>query len=224
MKKDITSSAKKILLIDDDPNLRLLFKDYLSFQGYGVITASNGREALMILETNTPDLIICDVMMPELDGYGFLAEVRLRTDVGWIPVLFLSAARQSHDQVKGLNSGADVYMVKPIEPEELLAQVKSSLEMSDRIYQHRIQQLDRVTPLEVVIKVHPMVTLTATETKVIQFVALGLINKDIAECLGVSKRTIESHLFNMLNKTGLENRTELARWAIESGMVESLGQ
>ena len=72
MKDTSQKDNKKLLLIDDDPNLILLVKDYLEFRGYNVDTAENGREALEVLDQNVPDMIICDVMMPELDGFDVL--------------------------------------------------------------------------------------------------------------------------------------------------------
>ncbi len=215
MKGSIDRDKKKLLLVDDDPNLVLLVKDYLEFRGYEVMAANNGREALEILDKSIPDMIICDVMMPEVDGYGFVADLRKRQDIGWIPVLFLSAKGQSQDRIKGLNLGADVYMVKPFEPEELVAQVESSLNQSGRIRQHA----DVGAPIETLIQVNPSVELTPTELKVVQLVAKGLANKDIAQNMKLSQRTVESHVSNMLGKTGLNNRTELARWAIESRMA-----
>ncbi len=116
MKETSVGNHRRLLLIDDDPNLILLVKDYLEFRGYEVVTAENGREALEVLEHETPDMIICDVMMPEMDGYSLVRHVREDPRTSWIPVLFLSAKGQSQDRVKGLNTGADVYMVKPFEP------------------------------------------------------------------------------------------------------------
>jgi DNA-binding response OmpR family regulator len=135
MKDSSVGDQKQLLLIDDDPNLILLVKDYLEFRGYQVKTAGNGREALDILQTMTPDMIICDVMMPEMDGHTFVKQVRETPETEWIPILFLSAKGQSQDRVKGLNTGADVYMVKPFEPEELVAQVESSLKQASRLIQ-----------------------------------------------------------------------------------------
>lgn len=206
--------AKRLLLIDDDPNLILLVKDYLEFRGYEVLTAENGREALELLEHDKPHLIICDVMMPEMDGYTFVKHVRENPDTNWIPVLFLSAKGQSQDKVKGLNTGADVYMVKPFEPEELVAQVESSLKHTERLIAHHSkgEEGGRIhVPFDV--------QLTPTELKVVQHVARGLANREIADELNVSQRTVESHVSNMLGKTGLHNRTELARWAIENSMA-----
>jgi len=207
---------KRLLLIDDDPNLILLVKDYLEFRGYQVKTAENGQEALDLLQEEIPDMIICDVMMPQMDGYSFVEHVRKDSKTSWIPVLFLSAKGQSQDRVKGLNTGADVYMVKPFEPEELVAQVESSLKQATRLIQRQDSSGGDTTP-----KIHvPFdVELTPTELRVVQYVARGMANREIAEELRVSQRTIESHVSNMLGKTGLHNRTELARWAIENNMA-----
>ena len=190
-------------------------KDYLDFRGYEVITSANGREALDLLETEVPDMIICDVMMPEMDGYTFVEEARKTERTSWIPFLFLSAKGQSADRVKGLNKGADVYMVKPFEPEELVAQVESALKQTVRWKEHQTKGSDNVSRIQVPFDVQ----LTPTELKVVQFVARGLANREIAEELNVSQRTVESHVSNMLGKTNLHNRTELARWAIENQMA-----
>ncbi len=215
MKDNSQKDNKKLLLIDDDPNLILLVKDYLEFRGYNVDTAENGREALEVLDDLVPDMIICDVMMPEMDGYALVKHIREEPTTNRIPVLFLSAKGQSQDRVKGLNEGADVYMSKPFEPEELVAQVESSLKQIKRWEQGRSNALDG-TPT---IHVPHNVELTPTELKVVQLVAKGMANREIAKQLNVSQRTIESHVSNMLNKTSLNNRTELARWAMESSMA-----
>jgi len=207
MKEASVGDHKRLLLIDDDPNLILLVKDYLEFRGYEVVTAENGREALEILEQDVPDMIICDVMMPEMDGYSLVKHVREDSRTSWIPVLFLSAKGQSQDRVKGLNTGADVYMVKPFEPEELVAQVESSLKQASRMMQHQTKGVDNGPKIQVPFDVE----LTPTELKVVQFVARGMANREIADELNVSQRTIESHVSNMLGQTGLHNRTELAR-------------
>lgn len=215
MKETSAGNHRRLLLIDDDPNLILLVKDYLEFRGYEVITAENGREALEVLTQETPDMIICDVMMPEMDGYSLVRHVREDSRTSWIPVLFLSAKGQSQDRVKGLNTGADVYMVKPFEPEELVAQVESSLKQAARMSERPGKNSESTPKIQVPFDVE----LTPTELKVVQFVARGMANREIAEELNVSQRTIESHVSNMLGKTGLHNRTELARWAIENNMA-----
>ncbi|MBV5259620.1 response regulator transcription factor [Synechococcus moorigangaii CMS01] len=203
-----------LLLLDDDPNLILLVRDYLEFRGYNILTAANGQEGLQILTETIPDLIICDVMMPEMDGYAFIQNVRQNAAARWVPVIFLSAKSQTQDRIRGLSQGADVYLVKPFEPEELIAQVESSLSQARRFLEHSGVGLKNTT-----FPVPSHVELTPTETKVVGFVSQGLSNREIAEKLNVSQRTVESHVSNMLNKTSLSNRTELARWAMDSGLV-----
>ena len=205
-------NTKRLLLVDDDPNLILLVKDYLEFRGYEVITADNGKLAWQVLEQTIPDLIICDIMMPEMDGYAFVDKLRQDSKLKWLPVIFLSAKGQINDRIKGLNTGADIYIVKPFEPEELVAQVESSLKQTERLLDAAPKGLETQKKLEV----SESVELTPTEQRVITLVAQGMGNRDIALQLEVSQRTVESHVSNMLAKTGLHNRTELARWAIET--------
>lgn len=218
MKDNGNHETQQLLLIDDDPNLIVLVQDYLEFQGYEVITADNGQDALEILQDQEPDLIICDIMMPDIDGYEVVERIRQDSRISWIPVIFLSAKSQTSDRVKGLNTGADVYLVKPFEPEELVAQVESSLKQANRFMEQTGSRIPTYEEGEK-IQVPAGVTLTRTETKVVQLVAQGLANREIAENLNVSQRTVESHVSNMLNKTRLHNRTELARWAIQTHLA-----
>lgn len=210
-----SDSKKKLLLIDDDPNLILLVRDYLEFNGFEVLTANHGREAIDILEQETPHLIICDVMMPEMDGYTFLSEIRQNPRLEWLPVILLSAKGHTKDRIKGLKTGADVYLIKPFEPEELVAQVQSTLNQTNRLMGSSQKRTENITRIQV----PKSVELTPTETKVVNFVAQGMSNREIAGELKVSQRTVESHVSNMLNKTGLHNRTELSRWAIQNELV-----
>jgi DNA-binding NarL/FixJ family response regulator len=215
MPSNPVTDNNRLLLIDDDPNLVVLVKDYLELRGYVVEAAKNGRDALRLLEKGLPNLIICDVMMPEMDGYTFVKQVRENPQTSWLPILFLSAKGQMQDRVTGLSKGADVYMVKPFEPDELVAQIEASLKQAARMRQVQGVELETGVSLQVPFDVE----LTPTEQKVIQSVARGMANREIAKDLSVSQRTVESHVSNMLGKTGLKNRTELARWAIEKRMI-----
>jgi DNA-binding NarL/FixJ family response regulator len=212
MQGHISSSSNKLLLVDDDCHLVLLLKDYLEFQGYQVTAVRNGVQAWTALAEDIPNMIICDAMMPEIDGYEFLKSLREHQNLGWIPVLFLSALGQSLDRIKGLSLGANAYMNKPFEPEELLAQVKSILNQSSQIQQY----FDSRPPIIPTIQVDPKIKVTASELKILQLVAKGFGNRKISTELKLSQRTIESHISNLLSKTSLKNRTELARWVIES--------
>jgi two-component system alkaline phosphatase synthesis response regulator PhoP len=116
--------AKTILVVDDEPRLVSLVETYLTQSGFKVQTASNGREALSIAEHSNPDLIILDIMMPEMDGYEFM---RLYRADHATPIILLTARVDFDEKVLGLESGADDYMTKPFRPRELMARVKSVL-------------------------------------------------------------------------------------------------
>jgi DNA-binding response OmpR family regulator len=112
----------RILVVDDDPPSVKMISFLLREEGYDVISTDNGLEALELVDAEAPDLVILDVMMPNLDGYEVCRRMRQRTDV---PILFLSAKGETVDKVTGLQLGADDYLAKPFEPAELLARVKA---------------------------------------------------------------------------------------------------
>ncbi|HEX8684491.1 MAG TPA: response regulator transcription factor [Ardenticatenaceae bacterium] len=118
----------RVLIVDDDlPSVKM--NSYLlREEGYEVATASNGMEALQLLEDEPVDLIVLDVMMPMMDGHETLRQLREQYD---LPVIFLSAKGETVDKVRGLELGADDYLAKPFEPAELLARVKSVMRRSD---------------------------------------------------------------------------------------------
>lgn len=200
----MTADTPIIVLIDDDDQLRFLTKEYLEMEGgYTVLTAANGQGAWELLEQVHPHLIICDVMMPVMDGYEFVQRLRQHPRLRSIPLIFLSAKGDVSDRIVGLNAGGDVYLVKPFEPEELLAQIRASL-----------ARLGWMAQGESLTQASPDVYLTPTERRVLRLVAQGLTNQQVADELKVSRRTVESHVSNILSKVGLNNRTELTRWAI----------
>jgi len=115
----------KILLVDDDPGIRLSVQRSLEFEGYGVTTAEDGEAALIAIAAAQYDCVILDISMPRLDGLGVCR--RLRQDGNDIPVLVLTARQQVADRVSGLDAGADDYLAKPFALEELLARVRALL-------------------------------------------------------------------------------------------------
>jgi len=116
--------AKTILVVDDEERLVSLLKAYLSQEGFRVISAENGREALFQARHENPDLIILDIMMPEMDGYEFM---RLHRKEGDTPIILLTAKLEETDKVVGLELGADDYITKPFSPRELSARVRAVL-------------------------------------------------------------------------------------------------
>ncbi|MCG3142191.1 MAG: Alkaline phosphatase synthesis transcriptional regulatory protein PhoP [Anaerolineae bacterium] len=116
--------SQTILVVDDKANLRLMLKDYLSAQGYRVVTAENGQDALFVSRYEKPDLVLLDVMMPKMDGWTFMPAFRRESNV---PVIILTAKVEETDKVLGLELGADDYVTKPFSMRELLARVRAQL-------------------------------------------------------------------------------------------------
>jgi DNA-binding response OmpR family regulator len=121
------SAAKTVLVVDDEARLVSLVDTYLTQSGFHVVTAPNGREALSVAQRENPDLIILDIMMPEMDGYEFMRLYRAEHDT---PIILLTARVDSDEKVVGLESGADDYITKPFRPRELMARVKAVLRRS----------------------------------------------------------------------------------------------
>ncbi|MGA1621933.1 MAG: EAL domain-containing response regulator [Synechocystis sp.] len=124
-----------ILIVEDEMIIRELIGETLSLEDYDVLQAGNGREALALLEKTSPlpDLIICDVMMPELDGHGFIEALQTNPKMATIPFIFLTALGTVQDFRQGMNSGADDYLVKPFKQDELLAAVNSRLQKKAKL-------------------------------------------------------------------------------------------
>jgi two-component system alkaline phosphatase synthesis response regulator PhoP len=113
-----------ILVVDDKPNMRTLLREYLSENGFRVVTAENGRSALFVSRAEKPDLILLDIMMPQMDGYDF---IRIYRQEGAAPIILLTAKVEETDKVLGLELGADDYVTKPFSMRELLARVRAVL-------------------------------------------------------------------------------------------------
>jgi DNA-binding response OmpR family regulator len=121
---DIKNMSQTILIVDDEKRLVSLVESYLKQEGYRVVTAYNGKEALIAAEKEKPDLIILDIMMPEMNGYDFMRIHRAEHDT---PIIMLTARVEDDDKIVGLELGADDYVVKPFKPRELMARVRNVL-------------------------------------------------------------------------------------------------
>ncbi|MBN2639859.1 MAG: response regulator [Bacteroidales bacterium] len=123
---------KKIFVIDDELSIRMLLENYLG-KTYNVVTKSDGREGIKYLEEgNLPDLIVADIQMPNLDGYEFLKQVRASGFFKEIPMIMLSGIESSQERVKCLRMGADDYIVKPFNPEELSLRIDNLISRTSK--------------------------------------------------------------------------------------------
>jgi class 3 adenylate cyclase len=125
------NTPAKILVVDDTPRNVKLLADLLAVKGYGVVTASSGRDALSRLEAERPDLILLDVVMPEMSGYEVCRKIRANPTTAMLPVVMVTALDPSEERVKGIDAGADDFLTKPINQAELLARVKSLLRIKE---------------------------------------------------------------------------------------------
>jgi len=121
--------AKKILVVDDKAELRTLLKSYLTQEGFEVVTGSDGQEALYVARHEKPDLIILDLMMPEMSGYDFMRAYNREADT---PIIILTARLEENDKVIGLELGADDYVTKPFSPRELTARIRAVLRRMEK--------------------------------------------------------------------------------------------
>ncbi len=124
--------ARKILIVEDEREILDLVKLYLEKEGFRTLTAANGRDGLNLARTEHPDLIILDLMLPEMDGIEVCKKVRGERATTTIPILMLTAKAEESDQVIGLELGADDYVTKPFSPKALVARVKALLRRLDR--------------------------------------------------------------------------------------------
>ena len=120
----------RILVVEDDPKVIIFIEDNLENMGYQVLTARNGAEGLEKAREAKPDLLVLDVMMPEMDGYEVCSQLKADPETRGIPILMLTAKGQLQDKVKGLDIGADDYLAKPYEKAEFEARVKALLRRS----------------------------------------------------------------------------------------------
>ncbi len=128
--EQVTSTTAAILIVDDNPLMTNVLRGLLASEQYQVYVAANGEEALALLTTKDVDVIVCDIMMPRMDGFQLHHAVRKTADYSHIPFVFLSALGESNDINRGLEVGADDYIVKPFEPQALLALVRGKVQRS----------------------------------------------------------------------------------------------
>lgn len=139
-------NKKKILLIEDNPDMRDNTAEILELADYHVLTAENGKQGVAIAKEEHPDLIICDIMMPELDGYGVLRMLSKNSETASIPFIFLSAKAEKSDFRKGMNLGADDYITKPFDDVELMDAIEMRMKKSEiinRDYEKSAEGIDQ---------------------------------------------------------------------------------
>ncbi|MEG4292240.1 response regulator transcription factor [Microcoleus sp. C2C3] len=229
--------SARLLLVDDEPGLREAVQAYLEDSNFAVEVASNARDGWELLQQTNPDLVISDIMMPQVDGYQFLKQVREDPRYKALPVVFLTAKGMTSDRIQGYQAGCDAYLSKPFDPDELVAIVTNLLarraaakETSENAENPDIaaltSQMARIESLlsgrsSIAQSPSPIkIDLTPREQSVLDLVAQGLMNKEIARRLETSVRNVEKYVSRLFSKTGTNSRTELVRFALEHGLTK----
>jgi DNA-binding NarL/FixJ family response regulator len=199
----------KILIVEDEPQMRKNMATVLKMEGYQVATAENGREGVDIAQREMPALVLCDVMMPKLDGYGVLAELRKDERTARIPFIFLTAKGEKADLRHGMNLGADDYLTKPADIDDLLTAIAARLARCGDFAQGGGPNFESPQPLM------EKLGLTPREAEVLLWVAQGKGNSEIGLILSTSESTVKKHLEHVFEKLSVENRGAAALRAVE---------
>lgn len=197
-----------ILIIEDDPSICCNMELILQMEGYDVRTACDGESGIAKVHEKRPDLILCDIMMPEMDGHMLLEVLKREGIHADILFIFVTALGERADVRRGMSAGADDYLTKPFTAEELLAAVTGRLHRLETIRLHSaksaFQEEYSILRQQV----------SAREMEVLILVGHGATSKEIAGSLGISLRTVEVHRSNLMRKLEAANAAMLARWAV----------
>jgi DNA-binding NarL/FixJ family response regulator len=208
---------KKILVIEDEKDMRSNITTLLRYHNYEPIAAENGRVGIEAARRENPDLILCDVMMPDLNGYSVLQELQTDRALGRIPFIFLTAKGEKDDLRSGMNLGADDYLTKPVANADLVRAIETRLRRSE-------QQIRREFKPDFSSS-EPLVNLGLTRraAEALLWLAQGKTNPDIATILGISESTIKKYVQEVFDKLGVETRGAAAVRALEALSAESPG-
>lgn len=201
---------KKILVIEDEPEMRRNLLTILKLEKFQAVGVGNGRAGLEAVRRERPDLILCDVMMPELDGHAVLAALRQDEATASIPFIFLTAKGEKEDLRSGMNLGADDYLTKPVGRADLLQAIHARLVRLEQQAQREFKpDFSSFAPL---LKLN----LTPRVAEVLLWVAQGKTNGDIATILGISESTVKKHLLEIFAQLGVETRSAATLRALEA--------
>lgn len=208
--------AKKILIIEDQAPMRRNVALMLEMEGYTTCTAENGRIGVEVARKEFPDLILCDVMMPEMDGHAVVQALRDDDTFDNTPFIFLTAKSDRNDIRVGMNFGADDYLTKPVVRDDLLSAVQTRLGRADALKQ-RLAENNGFNPdfarTDLLQRAHG---LTPREAEVLVWVAQGKSNADVAAILDMSEKTAKQHLSTCFQKMGVESRNAATVVALET--------
>jgi DNA-binding NarL/FixJ family response regulator len=197
-----------ILIIEDDVVCKTMMETILQIEGFHVRSAGDGQAGLAMVAEQRPDLILCDIMMPNMDGHSVMALLRADPTCADIPFIFVTAMGDRSEVRRGMSAGADDYLSKPFSAEELLATVTGRLNRREVL---RTTLLKPALQKEFAILIQRT---TIREREVLHLVGCGATSREIAQQLGITLRTVDAHRTNLMSKLGAANAALLARWAV----------
>lgn len=208
-----------ILLIEDEKTLRENICEIITHYGFQVVTSASGEEGIRIVEKYKPDIIICDIMLPGMDGHQVLITVREQLPSFTGAFIFLTAKSTRADTRTGMDMGADDYLTKPFTKEELINSIKARIEKLVKIQAHNSSSKNTLAFNEL----EKIALLTRAERKVLRKISEGLTTPQIAQKLFLSQKTIENHRTNISRKLNLSGPNSLINFALrlKSSLIDS---
>jgi DNA-binding NarL/FixJ family response regulator len=203
------------VIIEDDPSYCSMMELILNMEGFDVRIAPGGQSGLDLVREKRPDLILCDIMMPGMDGHSVLEVLKDDKTLDDIPFIFVTALGERQQVRSGMSAGADDYLPKPFSADELLSAVTGRIRRHEMIKAHK----DKST----IHKEQSFLShkITRREREVLLMVGQGATSKEIAERLGVCPKTIEVHRANLMRKLDVTNVAGLTRWAVKTEQMPS---
>lgn len=201
-------AQRTLLIIEDDPLLSGNMALILEMEGFEVRVAADGPTGLEMIRKKQPDLILCDILMPGMDGFTFHEAVRNLPHLARIPFVFVSALDDRSHVRQGMLAGADDYLTKPFTAEELLATVAARLQRFETLRQQP-RARGRLTAEQTA----RLAQITPREREILLLVAKGITSREIAAILFISSKTVDVHRARLMSKLGAANAASLAFWA-----------
>jgi DNA-binding NarL/FixJ family response regulator len=200
---------RRILVIEDEPEMRRNITALLRYHEYQTIEAENGRKGLELARREKPDLILCDVMMPELDGHNVLQALQQDSGLALIPFIFLTAKGDKDDLRSGMNLGADDYLTKPVANKDLVNAIEARLRRAELQSNREFKpDFSSTQPLR-------KLGLTPRAAETLLWLSQGKTNSDIATILGITESTVKKHVQEIFEKLGVETRGAATVRALE---------
>lgn len=231
-----------VVIVDDEEAIRLAVGDYLFENGYKVTACADADAMIHVVSTPpseealpiVPDAIISDIRMPGTNGLQLLQIIRSNERLERVPVIFLTAKAMTQDRIAGYKAGADVYLPKPFDPDELLTIVDNCILRRKQMTGEKAKLVDLKQDMNNIKEILRQngskvvkstdVYLTTTEREVLDFLARGFTNKEIAEKRGTTPFVVGRTVQKMYVMTDTRTKTELVRWALQTGYLNPRGR